>query len=199
MMVSEQVHFPLAMEEQPTSADGTSSEALAVLGDSDSFIRLYETHVQAVYNYLLGRLRHRQDAEDVTALVFGEVWRSLPRYRPTGSFKGWLFTIAHRILLRQIRVRPKPTLPIEPLADVLVDPALGPEESALATDSVRQTIALLTTLRPEQQEVITLRFLADLPYKDIARVVGKRESAVKLITYRALVDLRRRTQDVQPE
>jgi RNA polymerase sigma-70 factor (ECF subfamily) len=198
-MVSERVPFHLTVEEQPPPGESDSSEALAVRGDSESFIRLYETHVQAVYNYLLGRLGHRQDAEDVTALVFAEVWRSLPRYRPTGSFKGWLFTIAHRILLRQIRVRPKPTLPIDPLAEVLVDPALGPEEHALAADTVRQTIALLATLRPEQQEVISLRFLAGLPYKEIARVVGKRESAVKLTAYRALVDLRRRAQDVQPE
>src|ERR1700751_1375533 len=116
-MASEQILFPLTMEGQPPSGESDSSEALAVRGDSDSFIRIYETHVQAVYNYLLGRLGHRQDAEDVTALVFAEVWRSLPRYRPTGSFKGWLFTIAHRTLLRQTRQRPRPTVPLEPLAE----------------------------------------------------------------------------------
>jgi len=197
-MVSEGVPLPLAVDGE-AGVGGSSDAALAARGDVEGFIRLYETHVRAVYNYLLARLGHRQDAEDVTALVFTEVWTSLPRYRPTGSFKGWLFTIAHRVLLRYVRRRPRPTVPVEPLAEVLLDPGLGPEDRALAADGLRQAAALLATLSREQQEVISLRFLAGLPYQEIAQIIGKRESAVKMIAYRALADLRRRYPDVQSQ
>jgi RNA polymerase sigma-70 factor (ECF subfamily) len=40
--------------------------------------------------------------------------------------------------------------------------------------------------------VLSLRLLADLPYAEIARIIGKRESAVKMIAYRALEEVRRR-------
>ena len=43
--------------------------------------------------------------------------------------------------------------------------------------------------------MITLRFLAELHYAEIARVMGKRESAVKMLAYRALDEIRRRYDD----
>jgi len=52
--------------------------------------------------------------------------------------------------------------------------------------------SIISTLSRDQQDVISLRFLADLPYAEIAQIIGKRESAVKMIAYRALDELRRR-------
>ena len=47
------------------------------------------------------------------------------------------------------------------------------------TQTIRQVFQIISTLSQDQQDVISLRFLADLPYAEIAQIIGKRKSAVK--------------------
>jgi RNA polymerase sigma-70 factor (ECF subfamily) len=166
---------------------------LAGRGDTESFVRLYKSYLKPVYRYVYARLGNRQEAEDVTSLAFERAWASLHSYRPTGSFKGWLFTIAHHSLVDYLRGRGRDrrAIPAADLAETVSDPASGPEESALASDQLRRVLATLARLGEEQQEVITLRFMAELPYAEIGRVMGKSEAAVKMIAYRALEAIKR--------
>lgn len=196
-MVSERISLgatPARLKETHAEND----EALAVRGDADSFVSLYRKHLRPVYNYLYARLGSREAAEDVTSVTFERAWSSIHRYRSVSSFRGWLFTIAHRALADHYRSRQAPpSVPMDTLADVLLDPTLGPEERALLAEQVRQVLRIVATLRPEQQEVIGLRFMAELRYSEIAQVLGKGEAAVKMIAYRALEEIRRRYRDVQ--
>ena len=97
-MANKPAPMPLAHDQAPPALRDTDT-TLALRGDADSFIQLYRTYLPLVYRYLLARLHDQHDAEDVTALVFERMWISLPRYRPTGTFTGWLFTLAHRTLV----------------------------------------------------------------------------------------------------
>ncbi|MFL5734202.1 MAG: RNA polymerase sigma factor [Chloroflexia bacterium] len=173
-----------------------SDEALAARGDVDSFVLLYRRHLGSVYAYLYARLGNRQEAEDVTTLVFERAWTGLKIYRPEGSFRAWLFTIAQRRLSDHYRQRKPPETRVEDLAETLVDPAAGPEEMALESEQLRQVLEIIAGLSREQQEVIALRFMGELRYGEIARVTGKREAAVKMIAYRALEEIRRRYESV---
>jgi RNA polymerase sigma factor (sigma-70 family) len=176
--------------------DIDTDESLAVRGDVDSFVVLYRRHLRSVYGYLYARLGNRQEAEDVTTLVFERAWTALRRYRPSGSFKSWLFTIARRALADHYRQRkPRPVV-VEEVEETLLDPAAGPEEAALASEQLRQVLEIIEGLGREQQEVIALRFMAELRYGEIARITGKREAAVKMIAYRALEEIRRRYESV---
>lgn len=83
----------IASQLQGTQADVGSDEALAVLGDADSFMQLYHRHLKPVYSYLYARLGNRKEVEDMAAMTFERALSSIKGYRPTGSFAGWLFTI----------------------------------------------------------------------------------------------------------
>jgi RNA polymerase sigma-70 factor, ECF subfamily len=192
-----QMQFSIATQLQATKLAGESDEALAVRGDADSFIQLYRRHLRPVYGYLYTRLGNVQEAEDLTAMVFEKALSSLKNYKPTGSFAGWLFTIAHRTLADHYRQHTPKSVPVEDLADALVDPALGPEETAIRSEQVKIALQIIAGLSHEQQEVIILRFISDLRYNEIAQITGKREAAVKMIAYRALEEIRRRYSDVQ--
>lgn len=196
-MVGEPLPLPRATRVTPApEADGDA--VLAARGDVDAFIRLYHEYLPAVYRYAYARLGNAQDAEDVTAQVFERAWGSIKRYSPTGSFRGWLFTIAHRAVADHYRQVSQPAVPVDTLTDTLRDPAAGPEEQGLVAAEIQWLLAIVAALRPAQQQVIALRFLADLPYDEIARIVGKREATVKMIAYRALAEIGRRHNDAQP-
>lgn len=181
-----------AAADAPLASDADSDQALMARGDAESFIFLYRRHLAAIYRYAYGRLGNRQDAEDLTALTFERAWTHRGRYRATGSVRGWLFAIAHRAVVDQRRRGRADPASVEALAAVLVDPGAGPEAAAISAEERLQALRLLAELRPEQRDILGLRFFAGLRYDEIADIVGKRTPAVKMLAYRALDALRGR-------
>jgi RNA polymerase sigma factor (sigma-70 family) len=184
----------------PLSGDSTfeSDEVLASRGDIEGFISLYRRYLGPIYRYLYARLGgNRQEAEDVSSLAFERAWASLGHYKPTGSFRGWLFTIAARALVDHLRTGRSKSDPsrVSVLQESFLDPSLGPEENAILADQLRDVLRLISALGEEQREIIALRFIADLKYSEIAEVMKKREAAVKMMAYRALKEIRRRYRD----
>ncbi len=186
--------------DDPEWADAEAAVAddatLAARGDVEAFIRLYRAHLMPVYRYLYVRLGDAGDAEDVTQQVFERVWSSLGSFKPVpgGSFKGWLVTIARRALIDHTRERKlnREYVALDTLADQLVDPALEPEAAAMLAEQVQLVMKVIDDLPEEGREVITLRFMAELSYGEIARIMGKKEPAVKMAAYRALDIIRRK-------
>jgi RNA polymerase sigma-70 factor, ECF subfamily len=178
----------IANEREPVEEQ---AEQLAVRADADSFVHLYRLYLNPVYSYLYARLGNRQEAEDITSVAFERAWSSISRYAPTGSFKAWLFTIVNRSLADYYRSRKPAPVEVDTLADVLTDGSLGPEETVIASEQVRHVMSVMSALSAEQQEIIALRFLGELRYKEIAEILGKREAAVKMAAYRGLDEMRR--------
>src|SRR5688572_11369453 len=192
----------LAREGLPIAPEGivgegdAGDEALAARGDTTGFVLLYRRHFTPVYRYLYVRLGSDEEAEDVAAEAWERVLTSLPGYKPTGPFRAWLFTIARRALAdhyrrHRRRASHSDPLPLDDLSDALHDSEAGPEEQAIAHDEAQRVLLAVSRLGDTQQEVITLRFMAGLPYAEIAAVVGKSEAAVKMMAYRALDELKR--------
>jgi RNA polymerase sigma-70 factor (ECF subfamily) len=173
----------------------TGAEALMVARaqrDPAAFAPLYETYFDAVYRYCYYRLGERGAAEDAASLVFTNALAALPRFRASerpGSFRSWLFAIAHNVVVNQHRDRGRRA--VTPLADAtdVPDAAPSPEEAAVAAEA-RQTIHdVLAQLTDEQRRVVELR-LAGLADAEIAQVLGRRHGAVRATQYRALLRLR---------
>jgi RNA polymerase sigma-70 factor (ECF subfamily) len=168
-----------------------TDEAIAQHRDAASFGELYRRHVEAVYRYTASRVAERAEAEDITSEVFHRAWSSFGSYRATATFRAWLFGVTRKTIADHYR-RQKPTIRLLPeVIDQLVDADPNPEERALSDDLQRLGRDLLARLKPEQQEVLALRFAAGLSYPEIAQVMNKREDAVKKTAYRALDEMKR--------
>jgi len=164
---------------------------LALRGDADSFMQLHHRYAAPVYRYLAART-DPHSAEEVTALVFERAWHSLPRFQPSGSFAGWLFTIVHRTLIDSYRQSSAQQRHTTALDETVRDPHALPDVIAVQREQNQALLEALKSLPAEHQELIRLRFFADLSYSTMAGIVGKKEAAVKMMTYRALETLKRR-------
>ena len=170
-----------------------SDAELARRADAESFALLYQRHLPAVFAYLSGRLRSHTEAEDLTSDVFRQAWSSRRGYRGHGTFRAWIFSIVrHRLADHYRRRRVDGQLSADE-ADDVQDSEASPEDHAVRGERVREVHGLLDALTPEQQDILRLRFGAELSYAEIASVIGKREDAVKKIAYRALESLRGKT------
>jgi RNA polymerase sigma factor (sigma-70 family) len=140
------------------------------------------------------RARAPAEAEDLASDVFVAVAEGLGRFEGNeDGFRSWLFTITYRQvgqLRRRLGRRRTDPFPVDE-----VDERVAPgdaESDAMAAISTQQALALIATLPPAQAEVLLLRVVADLPVDEVARIVGKRPTAVRALQHRAVVGLARR-------
>jgi RNA polymerase sigma-70 factor (ECF subfamily) len=176
-------------------AERLADEDLARRGDAHSFALLYQRHLPALYRYLSSRLASREEAEDLTSDVFQRAWRSRGAFSGQGSMRAWLFAIARRMLADHYRRTPIASALEPDTLHSLVDHETPPDETVIKDEFAKRVRWLIQQLNQEQQEVLRLRFAAELTYGEIAIAIGKREDAVKKIAYRALETLRRSITD----
>ena len=163
----------------------------AAQADPARFDAIYRRYLPRVYRYVRARVGGSGDAEDIVSAAFMEVLTSLPRYREQGRFAAWLFTIARRRITahrrRHFRREGREAQVEEEALRRLPDGARG-GESLLERDRLERAMA--RHLSEDQREALRLRFYGDLPIVEIARVMGKGESAVKMLLHRGLHRLR---------
>lgn len=160
----------------------------AATRDRRAFAPLYQRYLDPVYRYSYRRLGSREAAEDATSQVFYRAMAGLDRFRG-GSFRAWLFTIAHNVVIDSVRRHPQ-AFPLDPLYDP-PDDASTPEELAIRADERQAVGRALAGLAPDQQRVIELRMVG-LTGAEIAEVLGKNVAAVKMLQFRAMTNLRER-------
>ena len=154
--------------------------------DPRAFGRLYALYVQPLFRYLYSRIGGVPEAEDVTAQTFLAALEAFGRYRHDGHFAAWLFAIARYKAADYFRQQRQQA----PLADAesvavesdLLQGAIRSERSA--------TLARLIAALPEaDRDLIRLRYVAELSFSEIGRLLGRSEDAAKKALYRLLARL----------
>ena len=158
----------------------------ARLGEAWALETLYRTYAGAVAGYV--RARTSSEAEDLVSEVFTSALTSLDRF--TGGeadFRGWLFTIAQRRVVDDLRRRSRrvETTSYDPETD---DRVVGSAEltslDRLGEQWVRR---VLGELAPDQRDVLLLRILGDLTLEQVAEALDKSVGAVKQLQRRGLI------------
>jgi RNA polymerase sigma-70 factor (ECF subfamily) len=158
-------------------------------GDQDAFAALYMRYFDRVYTYLKAIFRDDpHEAEDVTQQVFVRAFEGLPRYERRGHpFRAWLFTIVRNQAMSQLRRRGRSEL-VEPR---LIDEQRESEASeddmaALSWVTDRELVMFVERLPLSQRQVLILRYMLDLPAKEVARVLDRSHVDVRMLEHRAL-------------
>jgi RNA polymerase sigma factor (sigma-70 family) len=141
-------------------------------------------HLQAVAYRMLGSAAEADDAVQ-------EAWLRLSRSGAEGiqNLVGWLTTAVARVCLDMLRARkarreePLPTQPAGPAGSA---DSADPEQEALLADSVGVALlVVLDTLSPAERAAFVLHDMFDLPFEDIAVIVGRTPNAARLLASRA--------------
>lgn len=173
-------------------ADDATVNELAIAataGNIEAVGRLYDVLVGPIYRYVAVRVRRREDAEDLTHLVFERIVGGLPRYRHNGRpFAAWAFRIARNAVIDHQR-RLRPTEPLGSIAEP--SDGIGLEALSLRDEEVRELRAAIQRLTPDQQEAIALRYAVGLSAEQAAQVMGRRAGTIRGLTFRAIESLRR--------
>ncbi len=156
---------------------------------SRSFGALYDQYAPCIYRYLLSRTGDIDAAKDLTSQTFLTAFEAFPRYRERGCASAWLFSIARSKLVDYIReAHRRMPLPVDPPTRETLD-LLG---QAIASERVAALKKLIQSLPEKDQELLRLRYVADLTIQEIATLLKRKEGTVKKSLYRLVANLQRR-------
>lgn len=152
---------------------------------------LYDRYEARIYSYVFRRTGDQTLAEDLTAQVFLKMLESIrDRKAWHSSFSGWLYRIAHNLVIDHYRRRDRQSsVDLEdgpPMASELEDP-VATAEMNIDAERLRAAIRRLTD---EQAEVVSLRFLEGYSIAEVAAMTNRTEGAIKALQYRAVATLR---------
>ena len=157
----------------------------------ERFERTLLPHMRAAYNLARWLTRSDQDAEDVVQEAYLRAVRFFGGFRG-GDPKAWLLTIVRNTSHSAWRRRDSgATVPIDEDTPEVEDASLGPEDLLLQKASGQELRAVLDALPVEFREVVVLRELEGLSYKEMADVIQLPIGTVMSRLARARARLRR--------
>ncbi|HLF77298.1 MAG TPA: sigma-70 family RNA polymerase sigma factor, partial [Dehalococcoidia bacterium] len=139
----------------------------AIERDTNAFANLYDKHVVRVYRHIYYLVNDSREAEDLTAQTFLKAWEAIDRYKERGApFVAWLLRIAHNLTVSFLRSKRDHS----ELDDTYVDPKMGrnPEDALEQSTDEKSVREAVLKLRDEQRQVIMLRFVEELDYREVA-------------------------------
>src|SRR6201995_3680360 len=158
-------------------------------GDRDALEELYLIHFDRIYSYLHVSVGNRHDAEDLTTQTFLKMLESIGKFRwQSAPFSAWLFRIAHNLAMDHFRANRR-WQPEEEVPEPDADESTSAEAGALESIGRKSMLELIEDLSPEQQQVLTLKFVFNFSNAEAATILGKTEGAIKALLHRALVSL----------
>ena len=160
-------------------------------GDRDALEELYLLHFDRIYSYLHVSVGNRHDAEDLTTQTFLKMLESIGRFRwQSAPFSAWLFRIAHNLAMDHFRAR-KRVQPEEEVPEPIGSEEPSAELEAMQSLGRQSMLELIDKLSPEQQQVLTLKFVFNFANADVAKILDKTEGAIKSLQHRALASLQK--------
>src|SRR5262245_8335568 len=148
--------------------------------DPSRFADLYERHFERVYAFVLGRVRDRDAAEEVTADVFHKALAGLRGYQWRGApFGAWLIRIAANAVVDRSKRLARETVDADRLADIGVEPEVDLDR----IDERARLFQLVDDLPADQRAVIVSRFVEEHSIRDTAASLGKTEGAIKQLQF----------------
>lgn len=175
-------------------------EAVArmVRGDKSGLKEIYENYIGYIYRIIYEVLQNKENAEDVTSEFFIRLWDKAEQFRPGSGHKGYLATMARNMAIDFLRKhkREELTALMQDLGAEQEEEKAGRsgyyqetaqsrvEQEVISDLSIRQALA---TLKPSERQIVSLKVLGGLTFKEIAGSMGipmgtvtwKYQSAIK--------------------
>lgn len=176
----------------------TDKTAAAEAVPLSEFSELYNQYFPKVFAYVYGRVQDKEVSLDIVSDVFEKAYIKKKSLRSADSFGSWLFTIARNEVSSHWR-KEKPAVKAAQEAawekEIHHQPR-GPEDTLIHKERLTALAALVKNLPKREQEIIALKFDAELTNREIANVLSTSEVNVRVTIFRALRKLRERMQTV---
>ncbi|MEG2289718.1 MAG: sigma-70 family RNA polymerase sigma factor [Clostridium sp.] len=170
-----------------TNVEFEASIKLIQADDKSGLEKIYKEYITVIYSVVLSIVKNKENAEDITSDFFIKLWDKSKLYDFSYKHKSWLITIAHNMSIDFLRKNKSEVLTSEFF-----------EEGCLNENSFENNIHhkiifedALNNLKDAERQVINMRILGDLTFKEISRILNKPLGTITWQYQNAINKLRR--------
>jgi len=156
----------------------------------DQFAEKYQQFFPRVFAYVYGRIHNVHQTEDLVSEVFERAFLKMGSLRNDEAFATWLFTIARNIVTSHARKRGRESVVDPDILKSVVATSMSVENEVLVREEVAAVVECLKKFPQREQDIVSLKFDAELTNGQIAQVMGLSEANVRVILFRTLRKLR---------
>ena len=168
--------------------------------DERAFEQLMLLHQKAVYNICYRMAGNAEDALDLSQEVFLKLWRTLEQYQFDAAFSTWLYRMTQNACIDFLRRQKRQQHASLTVSDdeaagkelSVPDPAPLPEDRVIFNEKQEAIRTAMNALPSDFREILELRVVRNLPYEQIAQIMGLPVGTVKSRLARARLQLKKR-------
>jgi RNA polymerase sigma-70 factor (ECF subfamily) len=167
----------------------TVREALSTTAkDEHWFTQVYDKYAEKIYQFIYYKTYHRETAEDLTSHTFLKAFENLKRFNPKrGTISAWLYQIARNTVIDHYRTL-RYTVSVHDIWDLASEEDIEVDlENRVQLEKIHSA---LKGLPGDQRDIIIMRVWQELPYKEIALIMGKSEASLKMMYSRTIARLK---------
>jgi len=146
-------------------------------GDRHAIRVLVERYRKEVMRLCYRYTRDMDEAEDITQQAFIKALNSLESLRSPASFRPWLLRIASNSARNRLKTMAR-EVPLE--SSDITGKGSSPQEELMAREKQRELLNAITSLPPKQRDVVELRAILELPFRDVAKTLDISENSAKV-------------------
>ena len=159
--------------------------------DKQAFGELYDLYVEKIYRFVYFKINNKEEAEDLTSEVFLKTWNYLIEYaeKEIDSFSGLIYRISRNAIVDFYRKKARHN---ECNIDTFEDTLVGKSDVQGIEDGydVEKLMIIIKKMKQEYQEVILLKHVEELSVAEIAQILDKTRTGVRVTLHRAMKKLK---------
>lgn len=159
----------------------------------EQFSKLYDDNVKPLFRYILLKVGSKEVAEDLTSQSFTKLWEKLEDGKDIKNPHAYVYKIARSEIADHHRANSKFEIvnaDIGDFHDLKCEKVSDPAQKQTIKSEAKLLHKNLENLKDEYQDVVILRYLQDMPYKQIAQIVDRPKGTIRVMVHRALKKLK---------
>ena len=179
------------MNELRQSPDEDIQRQLAARNYRDAFEQLLERYKEKVFRLCVSMMRNESHAEDMAQEIFVRIWKALPGFQGQASLSTWIYAISRNRCLTDLRKQShRPTISLdEPGGEAALEHFEAADTDPLATGADLDIEWMLNQLSEKYRPAITLFYLEQRSYEEVAEMLGVPVGTVKTFLHRGKKEL----------
>jgi RNA polymerase sigma-70 factor (ECF subfamily) len=156
---------------------------------------VYDKYIDSIYRFAYIKTSSQLNAEDIASEVFTRYWQSLQKKTTIENERAFLYKTARNIVIDFYRKRGRTpeTISTDTDFDIASNQNLQDEaNTSLELGTIKNAIS---QLKDDYQNVVIWHYLDDMKIEEVAKAIGKSESATRMLLSRALKEIKEKTKE----
>ena len=159
------------------------------------FTQIYDEHIDKIYRFIILKVNSQDIAQDLCSETFIRAWKCFNENKKIDNPQAFLYQIARNLVIDHYREKGRiQMVQVENIP--LVDETVDIEKESLKSSDLGDIKTVMTNIKIEYQDVVTLRYVEDYSISEIAEMLGKSEGNVRVTLHRALKSIRSKIEEV---